>query len=269
MEYEFETSVPSVDLDVLLKTNQDEVFGWFDASRVDTDMAPLQPPQYDAPVYEGLSVLPPEAWSDSLLYIKPDPDGSDTSSNMQLDQPMTRAPIKRETKRPSRRTTNTQSKKPKQSKHEVVDDKHLKRLEANKLSAQASRERKKQLKNTLEEQMADLAQENMKLATEITQLETENKVLKSEFIQLQNLIAQSPILSKFLDQQISMSLPALEHKRIQQKTEYAEQANLFAPSASTDPAAFMYLLIVLQTFSQYFNKTNAPVQMPNTPLTVM
>jgi len=53
------------------------------------------------------------------------------------------------------------SKKTKSIK-EDVDDKYLKRLEANKLSAQASRERKKQLKNLLEDQMTQLSDENKK-----------------------------------------------------------------------------------------------------------
>jgi len=184
---------------------------------------------------------------------------------------MTRIPIKREVKKP-RKTGSRKNKVPKQQ----VDEKYLKRLEANKLSAQASRERKKQLKFTLEEQMGQLEAENKQLGTEITQLETENKVLKGEFVQLQNLIAQSPILSKLMAQQISMSLPSVEEMELRKEKKIKELSNsaqpLFTPSATTDPAAFMYLLIVLQTFSQQlkYNVSDLrTMQIPATPMTVM
>jgi hypothetical protein len=158
-----------------------------------------------------------------------------------------------------------------------VDEKYLKRLEANKLSAQASRERKKQLKVLLEDQMGQLEVENKQLGNEITQLETENKVLKGEFVQLQTLIAQSPILSKLMAQQISLNIPsveAMEQKQMQRLEELNNSSKLplFTPSATTDPAAFMYLMVVMQTFSQFFNKipTNTPsIQMPSPSVSVM
>jgi hypothetical protein len=136
------------------------------------------------------------------------------------------------------------------------DDKYVKRLEANKLSAQASRERKKHLKNTLEEQANQLLQENSKLGIEITQLETENKVLKGEFLQLQNLIAQSPIFSKLMAQRISLNLPSveqMEQKRLERLEMNSKSLPLFTPSQSSDPTALMYLMIVMQTFSQFWN----------------
>jgi len=128
-------------------------------------------------------------------------------------------------------------------------EKHQKRLEANKKSAQASRERKKILKGDLEFKLQELFQQNQTLSKEIIQLETENKVLKNEFIQLQNIISQStlPLLGSTL------------------KFEEAETSNTFSGTA------FMYLLIVLETFSQHFTsllpKTN-PVEIQTVPITV-
>jgi len=116
-----------------------------------------------------------------------------------------------------------------------------------------------------------------KLGTEITQLETENKVLKSEFVQLQTLISESPILSKMMAQKFSMSLPSIEEMeqkkmdKIKERTE-STVSTLFTPSLNSDPAALMYLMIMLRTFGQYFNTQVVDInttQLPTTPLSVM
>jgi hypothetical protein len=166
-------------------------------------------------------------------------------------------------------------------------------LEANKKSAQASRERKKMLKCTLEEQLGQLSLENSDLATQITELETENKVLKNEFIHLQQLISESPILSKLVARANMSFLPSLNLPS--QPTSSNATPVVSSPTASTtnnivvpttpspssvatqntntdsslscksvddsscstnsttQAAASMYLMIVLYTFSQYFS----------------
>lgn len=102
MEFEFEldTSLQNTeDFESLFKMNQDEVFGWLNAG-LNTDVAdvsPMELPHLDSP--PPLTVLPPESWNDSLLRIKPDPDSSTAT---QMDTTTTRAPVKRETKKPRR-----------------------------------------------------------------------------------------------------------------------------------------------------------------------
>jgi septal ring factor EnvC (AmiA/AmiB activator) len=130
------------------------------------------------------------------------------------------------------------------------DDKYLKRLEANKKSAQASRERKKQLKDELEKKVLDITAENRRMATEITQLETENKVLKGEFIQLQKIIADSPVLSKLMDRATSVQLALSDKERMMKAEEIPSSSSTSSPNSNT--AAFMYLMIVLQSFGQHF-----------------
>jgi len=280
LEIEF-TSDPSiasgeVDLDSLFKTmNETDLSNWLSMEEVE-GVGSVSPQilEFESPTYEDLSILPLENWTDTLVEVKPDPE-SIQMLQVLPEESITRVPVKRETKKP-RRSGSQKSKKSKTVKEES-DDKYLRRLEANKLSAQASRERKKQLKTLLEEQMNILSTENSKLGTEITQLETENKVLKSEFVQLQTLISQSPILSKLMAQQISINLPTIEEMeqkkmdKLQKRVE-SETLPLFTPSLNSDPAAFMYLMVMLQTFGQYFNNqavnTNS-IQMPRTSLSVM
>eukprot|EP01116_Phalansterium_solitarium_P025627 TRINITY_DN9900_c0_g1_i1.p1 TRINITY_DN9900_c0_g1~~TRINITY_DN9900_c0_g1_i1.p1 ORF type:complete len:568 (-),score=127.71 TRINITY_DN9900_c0_g1_i1:149-1726(-) len=74
--------------------------------------------------------------------------------------------------------------------------KHATRLQANKKSAQASRERKRQLKDLLEDDVNELTADNSQMEREIIELETENRVLKSEFIHIQELINNTPHLAK-------------------------------------------------------------------------
>jgi len=133
----------------------------------------------------------------------------------------------------------------------VKPEKHKKRLEANKKSAQASRERKKVLKSELELKVQQLSEENRSLGKEIIELETENKVLKSEFIQLQRIISQAPAISlgKTSEEIRSPSNGKITHSKTTQGEVKSMESNC-PPVFSA--AAFMYLVIVLQSFSQHF-----------------
>jgi len=133
-------------------------------------------------------------------------------------------------------------------KGEVVDDKYKKRLVANKRSAQASRERKKQLKVELEQVVDKYVEENGTLATQITELQTENKVLKAEFVQLQRLITESAVLSKLMARANMTFLPPTNVDPNVQ------------PTSTQQAAAMWYLMIVLYSFNQYF--TPAPSSYP-------
>jgi len=109
-----------------------------------------------------------------------------------------------------------------------------------KKSAQASRERKKALKVELEIKYDQLKKENAQLGTQITELETENKVLKGEFVHLQNLITHSAHLSKMMD-----------------KANLANAPLLTLPNTISDTtAALFYLMVVLKTFGQQFPVAN-------------
>jgi len=178
-----------------------------------------------------------------LKPIKPDPEEIPTKSpNIKKKR--------KTTKRNDSRTSKKQRiniKKEEEIKTEFSNDpkpeKNKKRLEANKKSAQASRERKKILKNELEITVKKLSEENKDLNKEIIELQTENKVLKGEFIQLQRMISQSPMFG------------------IPSKGPSGEIGQTFSG------AAFMYLIIVLQSFSQHFlsqlQTTNIPLEIAN------
>jgi len=124
-----------------------------------------------------------------------------------------------------------------------VDDKYKKRLQANKKSAQASRERKKQLKTELEIQVNYLVEENSSLGTQITELETENKVLKNEFLQLQRLISDSAILSKLMARANMSLMPPVPETPVK-------------PSSTAQIAAWWYLMIVLYSFNHYWKTSD-------------
>jgi len=156
------------------------------------------------------------------------------------------------------------------------DDKYLRRLKANKKSAQASRERKKEEKIQLEQVVEELSKENKLMETEITQMETENKVLKGEFVQLQKLISDSAILSKLMARAASMQLAASDNERMMKEASSSKKIpfSLSKDSFSNvNPAAFMYLLIVLQSFGQYFSSMKQSdltgSQSVSAPLSVM
>jgi len=128
-----------------------------------------------------------------------------------------------------------------------------KRLQANKKSAQASRERKKALKNVLEQKVDELNQENSHLSTTITELETENKVLKNEFIHLHQLIGDSSVLSKLMDKTLSSQMASTS----------GNNASLNSNTNSTT-SAFLYMMIVLYSFNQHFR--NVVANVPNMPI---
>jgi hypothetical protein len=73
--------------------------------------------------------------------------------------------------------------------------KRQRRLIKNRESAQASRQRKKNYMETLEQQVATLNGENNRLREHITALSTENKSLKDEVIYLHDMIKKTPGLS--------------------------------------------------------------------------
>jgi len=131
------------------------------------------------------------------------------------------------------------------------EEKYQKRLLANKRSAQASRERKKALKSELEQKVNSLKAENSEFTTTITELETENKVLKNEFLHLQRLISDSAILSKLMARANSTFLP--------------HEVDIFPPEKSglfknvpqnLNSAAMMYLMIVLYSYGQHFSQSD-------------
>jgi len=127
----------------------------------------------------------------------------------------------------------------------IVNERHQKRLVANKRSAQASRERKKQLKALLEERVIGLTKENSHLTISIAQLETENKVLKNEFIQLQNLIDESTSMSKFAAR--SQFNP-----------------NSIKSTVPSSPLAVaLYIMVVLNSFGNYFSTIPLQKQIVN------
>ena len=149
----------------------------------------------------------------------------------------------------------------------------MRRLQANKKSAQASRERKKALKVELEAKLQILTRENASLHTQTTQLETENKVLKNEFIQLQNLINDSTVMSKLLNQQLNnnsnnnvantnnsnsnnLTITPSNNNVISFTT--SQQEEIIKPinfnNNNNNAAAALYLMIVLHSFGQHFNK---------------
>jgi hypothetical protein len=73
--------------------------------------------------------------------------------------------------------------------------KRQRRLIKNRESAQASRQRKKNYMETLEQQVATLNGENNRLREHITALGTENKSLKEEVMYLHDMIKKTPGLS--------------------------------------------------------------------------
>jgi len=153
------------------------------------------------------------------------------------------------------------NKKPKIVKQEAPlvpkrEDKYQKRLIANKKSAQASRERKKALKIELEKKVLELSGENSSLATSITELQTENKVLKGEFVHLQKVINDSAILSKIMARANMDTLPAPSFVPFDEDDCHSIR-KLLPVSTPLNTAACMYLMIVLYSFSQHFTNTRA------------
>ncbi len=114
------------------------------------------------------------------------------------------------------------------------DDKYAKRLEANKKSAQASRERRKTLKAELEVRVDLLQNENIQMHALITEMETENKVLKNEFLQLQSLIADATAMSRSYNAALEKFM-----------------ANSGMKSHGQPATAVLYLYFLMQYFQQF------------------
>lgn len=124
--------------------------------------------------------------------------------------------------------------------------------------------------------MEEISKEKRKLETAITQLETENQVLKGEFIQLQRLISESAVLSKLMARAASVSLAKSDDERMQKELELKQEIATSNPSedllsSNGNAAAFMYMMIILQSFGPHF--ANLQPQYPSltlpTPLAVM
>jgi hypothetical protein len=77
-------------------------------------------------------------------------------------------------------------------------ERYVRRLEINKKAAQASRERKRQLKAELEKHFEHLRQENKELQSNLHELETENRILKNEFAHLQSIVTNTSLLTRLL-----------------------------------------------------------------------
>jgi len=133
------------------------------------------------------------------------------------------------------------------------EEKYQKRLLANKRSAQASRERKKALKSELEQKVNSLKAENADFSTTITELETENKVLKNEFLHLQRLISDSAMLSKLMARANASLLPHSEDIFPPEKLGFENMPR------NLNSAAMMYLMIVLYSYGQHLTQSGQTV----------
>jgi len=200
-------------------------------------LEPLFPTDDLSPSFSLFDSLP------ELVPVKPEPtDSEDLQFSDSQSSPSQEPVLKKPRISPLPSSTRT----PRRKKE---DQKYNKRLEANKKSAQASRERKKVLKTELEEQVSGLTKENENLETEITELNTENRVLKQEFVHLNNMVNSSPYLAKLMAQ---YEYAQANYKKLLDTYEPVKGV----PVGNTPEAAAAMLLIVLHSFSQHF--TNAP-----------
>lgn len=285
---------------ILKNMSEDELYNCFlndptstSSSANSSNITPVSSPLNEPPVQ--FDTLEPNEFPDLssldlseylLQPIKQEPGIGLRESNgeLKLSPALARNAIETE-KRRIMLKDNKATKKPRTIKHEPVkieqkpikrEEKYQKRLQANKRSAQASRERKKALKIELEQKVEELSEENSSLGTAITELETENKVLKNEFIHLQRLIGESSILSKLMAK-ANVNSSTSETTETQTNTSASttdststivdplSQAldSLAPPPMNT--TAFMYLMIVMYTFSQHFSNVN-PSSVPLKPL---
>jgi hypothetical protein len=102
--------------------------------------------------------------------------------------------------------------------------------------------------------------EKTQMATTITKLETENQVLKDEFLQLQKLICDSDILSKLFVQANWSILQNSLVAQQQDNTRIINAANQCSPPPAV-PAVAMYMMVAL--FRQYFNNRPNMVNGPS------
>src|SRR4051812_9590650 len=98
MEYiQPDTSMDFESLLTSLDPNQDDEYNtWLEISQTEPVLPDLSNVHFAPPSFEQLSVVPPETWDGNFLSIKPDPE--------QLqDYNLSRAPTKRQTKRPAKK----------------------------------------------------------------------------------------------------------------------------------------------------------------------
>lgn len=177
---------------------------------------------------------------------------SEMTNTDQEIPPVALLPIKKE--QPEAHTSSVQSKKVVKVKESPLkklktEGKAVKLLqikkpenqrEANKLSAQASRQRKKDLKDTLEKQVQDLTESNQQIEQEIIELRTENRVLRDEFIQLKETVSQSMMLNKTTTRGVHRAITAGEGQG-------DDMESVAASSITQQAMAFMYLMMMAQT----------------------
>lgn len=293
----------SIDFDALFKNiSAEEYYTNNEIEPLDSSPLSMSPYNHFTPALQDINGLDYLPQIDPVEFMQPQLETAPHSPLQNL------TPQKRQSKRTSTRNTEKKARtqstvvKVKQepgvshsqssSQQDVKlvgvkkerDDKYKKRLAANKKSAQASRERKKVLKDELELKVEELEAENSELATAITEMETENKVLKREFISLQKLINESVVLSKLMaqvnfqppvDTTVTTQTPSSPLQSVPStpqtsapNTPLASQAQLnrlnlagplpFPPlptGANSEAARAAYLMIVLYSFSQYFANT--------------
>lgn len=255
-----------VDLDSFLKNmNEDDLYNSMLYNKSDSTLESVLPPLHNEPFASDITLSPP---TNTVLPTFALPVTIKTEPQVTIAKaPFVFSPV---VDTNAKSNSKTSAKKPRVTKEKVdtvvvaaapvapvkEDDKYQRRLQANKKSAQASRERKKALKAELEVKLESLTKENAVLRDRIIQMDTENKVLKNEYVELQNLISNSKIMSNSL---ASTPLPI--------------QIDSTEPVKPNQAAAALYLMIVLHSFGNMFGG-KTPFALPGsfptapTPLSV-
>jgi len=126
------------------------------------------------------------------------------------------------------------------SSEEQKELKRQRRLIKNRESAQASRQRKKDYIDQLEEKVAKLTSDNVAMKERITALQTENKSLKDEVIYLHSVIKKNPGLSSLFQ--------GMNYLGKVSKQGYSNNVKV----------AGVCLMIILFSFGLFFNSNNTP-----------
>jgi len=121
----------------------------------------------------------------------------------------------------------------------VDPERYQKKLEANRIAAQSTRDRKKSLRDTLTNQVASLQQTKQNIDSQIVQLEAENAVLKNEFVHLQNIVNGSMTLTKLVAKEEMLRLSSIPQGLYDHK--------------DTQSMASLYLIFMLWTFKDQLN----------------
>jgi len=100
-----------------------------------------------------------------------------------------------------------------------------------------------------------LNNENTQLQTEITELETENKVLKNEFIHLQKMINDSPFFSKLLAR-ANMTMPSVDLSYYNQNQDLAKDTL----TSTNNTAVALFLAFMMNSFNNFFPSQVSPMQ---------